>query len=341
MEQPSFQHSAADAERPDVSIIVPAYEEAESLPELADELRAACEEAGLSFRMWIVDDGSRDDTWRVVQRLHEKDPRVAGLRFRRNYGKSAALSIGFNRAQGRYVATIDADLQDDPSEIPRLIDTLEQGYDLVSGWKKDRKDPLSKTIPSRFFNWVTRHFSGLPLHDFNCGLKVYRREVVKNINVYGELHRYIPLLAKWEGYDRVTEQEVQHHPRKYGTTKFGTERFIQGFLDLITVVFLTRYAVRPMHFFGSMGTVAFVVGLGINLWLSIEKLVFGNPIGGARPLLLLGLLLILFGSQMFTTGLLGEMIIRPRMEDPSTYEVADAVGPVDEPAKEVPASVEE
>ena len=341
MEQPSFQHSAANVERPDVSIIVPAYEEAESLPELADELRAACEEAGLSFRVWIVDDGSRDDTWRVVQRLHEKDPRVAGLRFRRNYGKSAALSIGFNRAQGRYVATIDADLQDDPSEIPRLIDTLEEGYDLVSGWKKDRKDPLSKTIPSRFFNWVTRHFSGLPLHDFNCGLKVYRREVVKNINVYGELHRYIPLLAKWEGYDRVTEQEVQHHPRKYGATKFGTERFIQGFLDLITVVFLTRYAVRPMHFFGSMGTVAFVVGLGINLWLSIEKLVFGNPIGGARPLLLLGLLLILFGSQMFTTGLLGEMIIRPRMEDPSTYEVADAVGPVDKPAKEVPASVEE
>ena len=341
MEQPSFQHSAANVERPDVSIIVPAYEEAESLPELADELRTACGEAGLSFRVWIVDDGSRDDTWRVVQRLHEKDPRVAGLRFRRNYGKSAALSIGFNRAQGRYVATIDADLQDDPSEIPRLIDTLEQGYDLVSGWKKDRKDPLSKTIPSRFFNWVTRHFSGLPLHDFNCGLKVYRREVVKNINVYGELHRYIPLLAKWEGYDRVTEQEVQHHPRKYGTTKFGTERFIQGFLDLITVVFLTRYAVRPMHFFGSMGTVAFVVGLGINLWLSIEKLIFGNPIGGARPLLLLGLLLILFGSQMFTTGLLGEMIIRPRMEDPSTYEVGDAVGPVDEPAKEVPASVEE
>ena len=341
MEQPSFQHSAANVERPDVSVIVPAYEEAESLPELADELRAACEEAGLSFRVWIVDDGSRDDTWRIVQRLHEKDPRVAGLRFRRNYGKSAALSIGFNRAQGRYVATIDADLQDDPSEIPRLIDTLEEGYDLVSGWKKDRKDPLSKTIPSRFFNWVTRHFSGLPLHDFNCGLKVYRREVVKNINVYGELHRYIPLLAKWEGYDRVTEQEVQHHPRKYGATKFGTERFIQGFLDLITVVFLTRYAVRPMHFFGSMGTVAFVVGLGINLWLSIEKLVFGNPIGGARPLLLLGLLLILFGSQMFTTGLLGEMIIRPRMEDPSTYEVADAVGPVDEPAKEVPASVEE
>jgi glycosyltransferase involved in cell wall biosynthesis len=335
VEQPSFQHSAANVERPDVSIIVPAYEEAESLPELADGLRTACEEAGLSFRVWIVDDGSRDDTWTVVQGLHEDDSRFVGLRFRRNYGKSAALSLGFERAQGRCVATIDADLQDDPAEIPRLLDTLQEGYDLVSGWKKDRKDPLSKTIPSRFFNWVTRLLSGLPLHDFNCGLKVYRREVVKSVDVYGELHRYIPLLAKWEGYDRVAEQEVKHHPRKYGTTKFGTERFIQGFLDLITVVFLTRYAVRPMHFFGSIGTVAFVVGFGINLWLSVEKIVFGDPIGGARPLLLLGLLLILFGSQMFTTGLLGEMIIQPRMEDTSTYEVAEAVGPGDEIAEVV------
>ncbi len=324
----------ANAERPDVSIIVPAYEEAESLPELADGLRTACEEAGLSFQVWIIDDGSRDDTWTVVQQLHEDDPRFAGLRFRRNYGKSAALALGFDRVRGRHVATIDADLQDDPAEIPRLLDTLEEGdYDLVSGWKRDRKDPLSKTIPSRFFNWVTRLFSGLPLHDFNCGLKVYRHEVVKSVNVYGELHRYIPLLAKWEGYDRVTEQEVQHRPRKYGTTKFGTERFIQGFLDLITVVFLTRYAVRPMHFFGSIGTLAFAAGFAISLWLSVDKLVFGHPIGGARPLLLLGLLLILFGSQMFTTGLLGEMIIQPRMEDPSTYEVADAVGPSDQTAE--------
>jgi glycosyltransferase involved in cell wall biosynthesis len=336
VEQTRLQHSADGAERPDVSIIVPAYEEAESLPELADGLSTACEEAGLSFQVWVIDDGSRDDTWAVVQRLHDEDPRFAGLRFRRNYGKSAALATGFERAQGHFVATIDADLQDDPKEIPRLLDTLEEeDYDLVSGWKRDRKDPLTKTIPSRFFNWVTRLFSGLPLHDFNCGLKVYRREVVKSVNVYGELHRYIPLLAKWEGYDRVTEQEVQHHPRKYGTTKFGTERFIQGFLDLITVVFLTRYAVRPMHFFGSIGTVAFVLGFGINLWLSIDKIVFGDPIGGARPLLLLGLLLILFGSQMFTTGLLGEMVIQPRMEDPSTYEVAETVGPADEAAEMV------
>ncbi len=316
-----------------MSIVVPAYEEAQSLPELADGVRAACEEAGLSFRLWIIDDGSRDETWEVVRGLCEDDPRVAGVRFRRNYGKSAALAVGFDRVQGRYVATMDADLQDDPDEIPALIDKLEEegGHDLVSGWKKDRKDPLRKTLPSRFFNWVTRLFSGLPLHDFNCGLKVYRRPVVKSIDVYGELHRYIPLLAKWEGYDRVAEKEVRHHPRKYGTTKFGVERFIQGFLDLITVVFLTRYAVRPMHFFGSMGTVAFALGFLVSLWLSFDKLVLGHPIGD-RPLLLFGVLLILFGSQMFTTGLLGEMIIRPRMEDPSTYEVAEATGLADEAA---------
>ena len=336
VEAPAPQHSPSDPRDPDLSIVVPAYEEAESLPELADGVRAACEGADLSFRLWIIDDGSRDETWEVTQGLCDDDPRIAGLRFRRNYGKSAALAVGFERARGRYVATMDADLQDDPDEIPALLNVLREGdYDLVSGWKKDRKDPMSKTLPSRFFNWVTRLFSGLPLHDFNCGLKVYRREVVKSIDVYGELHRYLPLLAKWEGYDRVAEKEVQHHPRKYGTTKFGVERFLQGFLDLITVVFLTRYAVRPMHFFGSMGTVAFGTGFAINLWLSVDKLVFGNPIGGARPLLLLGLLLILFGAQMFTTGLLGEMIIQPRMEDPSTYEVAETVGPAEEAAEVV------
>ena len=333
VEAPAPQHSPPDSREPDLSIVVPAYEEAKSLPELAEGVRTACEEAGLSFRLWIIDDGSRDETWEVVQGLCEDDPQIAGLRFRRNYGKSAALAVGFDRVQGRYVATMDADLQDDPDEIPALIDVLEEGgYDLVSGWKKNRKDPLSKTLPSRFFNWVTRLFSGLPLHDFNCGLKVYRRPVVKSIDVYGELHRYIPLLAKWEGYDRVAEKEVQHHPRKYGTTKFGVERFIQGFLDLITVVFLTRYAVRPMHFFGSMGTAAFALGFLVSLWLSFDKLILGHPIGD-RPLLLFGVLLILFGSQMFTTGLLGEMIIRPRMRDPSTYEVAEATGLAEEAAE--------
>lgn len=332
-----------DPERPDVSIIVPAYEEAESLPELAERIRAACSEAGLSFQVWIVDDGSRDETWSIVQELHEGDSRFAGLRFQRNYGKSAALSVGFERAQGRYVVTMDADLQDDPAEIPALVDKLEEGYDLVSGWKKNRKDPFRKTIPSRFFNWVTRLCSGLQLHDFNCGLKAYRREVVKSVSVYGELHRYIPLLAKWAGYDRVTELPVEHHPRKYGETKFGVERFIQGFLDLVTVVFLTRFAVRPMHFFGGLGTLTFLAGFVINLWLTIDKLVFGNPLGD-RPLLLFGLLLILFGAQMFTTGLLGEMVIQPRMENPDSYVVGEAVlpEPVVETATDEPRpSVEE
>ena len=307
---------------PDVTVIVPAYEEDESLPELTDRIRAACEEADLSFRVWIVDDGSRDDTWTVVQRLHADDDRIDGIRFRRNYGKSAALAVGFERAEGRYVVTMDADLQDDPAEIPGLIEILEEGRDLVSGWKRDRKDPLSKTIPSRFFNWVTRKLSGIELHDFNCGLKAYRREVVKSVDVYGELHRYIPLLAHWAGYDRITETPVEHHARKYGETKFGFERFIRGFLDFVTVLFLTRYAVRPMHFFGAIGTVAFVFGLAVSLWLTIDKLVFGEYLSD-RPLLLLGALCILFGAQMFTTGLLGEMVIQPRMEETASYEVSE------------------
>lgn len=320
-----MDRSSPNPNGPDVSIVVPVYNEAEALPELADGLRTACVDANLSFRVWIVDDGSEDSTWEVVQALHEEDARFHGLCFRRNYGKSAALAVGFERAQGRYVVTIDGDLQDDPGEIPLLLEKIETGnYDLVSGWKKDRKDPLRKTVPSRFFNWTTRLLSGLPLHDFNCGLKAYRREVVKSIDVYGELHRYIPLLAKWEGFDRVAEKEVRHHPRKYGRTKFGVERFVQGFLDLITVIFLTRFAVRPMHFFGTLGTLAFGAGFGVSLWLSIDKLVYGHPLGD-RPLLLFGVLLILFGTQMFSTGLLGEMIIQPRMEDPSSYEVADVL----------------
>jgi len=324
---PAQNHAAHDrSARPNVTVVVPAYEEAASLPELAERIRAACEGAGLTFDVWVVDDGSRDDTWSVVQDLRADDPRFAGIRFQRNYGKSAALAVGFRHAEGRYVVTMDADLQDDPAEIPGLIEKLEEGYDLVSGWKKKRHDPITKTLPSRFFNFVTRLFSGLPLHDFNCGLKAYRREVVKGVSVYGELHRYIPLLAKWAGYDRITEQPVQHHARKYGETKFGVERFIRGFLDLVTVAFLTRFAARPMHFFGSIGTLAFGLGTAISLWLSVDKIVFGNALGD-RPLLLLGALLILFGAQMFTTGLLGEMVIQPRMEDPDSYEVAETLPP--------------
>ena len=311
---------------PDLTIVVPAYEEEESLPELAQQIRAVCEEAALSFEVWFIDDGSRDGSWHVIQGLHDDDPRFAGLRFRRNYGKSAALAAGFERASGRYVVTMDADLQDDPAEIPGLVAMLEDGYDLVSGWKKKRHDPLGKTIPSRFFNAVTRIVSGIKLHDFNCGLKAYRRDVIKNIRVYGEMHRYIPVLAKWEGYDQIGEKVVHHRARQYGRTKFGLERYIRGFLDLISVVFLTRFAARPLHFFGTLGSLAFLGGLLISLYLSIDKLILGNPIGD-RPLLLFGVLLIIVGTQLFCTGLLGDMIIRRRMEDRASYQITEAVEP--------------
>ena len=310
--------------RPDLSVVVPVLEEAESLPELADQIRTACDETGYSFEVLFVDDGSRDRSWNVIQEIHEDDPRFGGIRFRRNYGKSAALDIGFERALGNFVVTMDADLQDDPAEIPRLIGRLEEGYDLVSGWKKERRDPLSKRAPSKFFNLVTRGISGIDLHDFNCGLKAYRRDVVKSVHVYGELHRYIPLLAKWEGYGRISELVVKHRPRQYGATKFGLDRFIKGFLDLISVVFLTRFAARPMHFFGTFGTLAFLVGFAISLWISIDKLVLGNPIGD-RPLLLLSSLMIIVGVQMFTTGLLGEMMIKREMERTGSYHVTETL----------------
>ena len=313
---------------PDVSVVVPVYDEADSLPELAGEIRAACEGAGYRFEAWFVDDGSRDASWRAIRELHAEDPRMAGLRLRRNYGKSAALALGFEQARGRYVVTMDGDLQDAPAEIPRLVARLEEGFDLVSGWKKKRRDPLGKRIPSKFFNRVTRIISGVRLHDFNCGLKAYRRGVVKSVRVYGELHRYIPLLAKWEGYDRISEIPVEHRPRRYGRSKFGLDRFVKGFLDLISVTFLTRFAARPMHFFGAFGTLAFFVGFALSLWLSIDKIVFGDPIGD-RPLLLFGALMMVVGVQMFTTGLLGEMIVRPRMERADSYRVMEALPPPD------------
>ena len=312
--------------QPHLSIVVPILDEEDSLPELAVKLRNVCENEGYSFEVWLIDDGSTDRTWQVIQQINEEDARFAGIRFRRNYGKSAALAVGFQRARGRYVVTIDGDLQDDPEEIPSLIKILKDGYDLVSGWKKRREDPLNKTIPSRVINFATRKLTGLPLHDINCGLKAYRREVVKSVKVYGELHRYIPLLAKWEGFSRITEKPVKHHARKYGKTKFGIERFVRGFLDLITVLFMTRFAVRPMHFFGAIGSLAFLGGFIISLWISIDKLFFQNPIGD-RPLLLLGVLLIILGFQMFTTGLLGEMIIRPRMEETTSYHVTEMMEP--------------
>ena len=309
---------------PDLSVVVPVYDEQDSLRELVARVTDVCAATGVSFEILFVDDGSRDQSWSIISELAATNAAVRGVRFRRNRGKSAALASGFHRTAGRYVLTMDADLQDDPAEIPALIAKLEEGYDLVSGWKVRRQDPLSKTIPSRFFNAITRIMSGIRLHDFNCGLKIYRSEVVKTVKLYGELHRYIPLLASNEGFDRIAELPVKHHPRKYGRTKFGLERYIRGFLDLLTVLFLTRFAARPMHFFGTLGTMAFVLGFLISLYLSVDKLVYGNPIGG-RPLLILGAVLLLLGAQLFLTGLLGEIFVRPGMEASSTESVAETI----------------
>ena len=306
--------------RPDLSVVVPSYNEAESLPTLADQIRAALDGAGLSFEVWIVDDGSDDGSWEVIERLHGEDDRFAGIRFRRNYGKSAALAAGFGRALGRYVATLDADLQDDPAELPEMVRRLRAGADLVSGWKRKRNDPWEKRLPSKFFNRITRWMSGIPLHDFNSGIKAYRREVIESVRVYGELHRYIPLLAKWEGFTQIEEQVVNHRERVHGTTKFGLERYLRGFLDLITVVFLTRFARRPMVFFGGLGTLGFLLGFLTLVYLTVEKLVYDQSIGG-RPLLLFGVMLILLGAQSFLAGLLGEMVVRPEMERPDQYDV--------------------
>lgn len=310
---------------PDVSVVVPAFEEAESLPELAARIREALDGAGRSFEVWIVDDGSRDGTWEAIRALHAEDPRFAGVRLRTNYGKSAALAVGFARARGRYVCTLDADLQDDPAELPAMIARLEAGADLVSGWKRRRRDPLSKTLPSRFFNGVTRLVSGIPLHDFNSGIKAYRAEVVRQVRVYGELHRYIPLLAKWEGFTRIEEQPVRHHPRRHGRTKFGPERFVRGFLDLLTVGFVTRFARRPMHFFGGLGTIVFLVGFLITLYLSVGW-AMGTPIAG-RPLFFVGLTLAVIGVQLFTAGFLGELVVRPQVERADAYGVAEELTP--------------
>ncbi|NND70934.1 MAG: glycosyltransferase family 2 protein [Rhodothermales bacterium] len=307
----------------DLSVVVPILDEADSLDELVKEIIGGAAAAGRSLEIVLVDDGSRDGSWAKIQELSQALPdTVYGIRFKRNYGKSAALAAGFRQAQGDYIITMDADLQDDPSEIKVLVEALDAGNDLVSGWKRDRKDPFTKTVPSRFFNFVTRKMSGIPLHDFNCGLKAYRSEVTTDLLLYGEMHRYIPLLAKWEGFDRITELQVNHRPRKYGQTKFGLERFVRGFLDLITVLFITRFAARPMHFFGTLGTISFLGGFALSLYLTIDKLVFDNPIGD-RPLLLLGVILILLGSQLFMSGILGEMLIRQRVETHGSYHIVD------------------
>jgi len=300
-----------NTELPFVSLVIPLLNEEQSLRKLADQIEDSI--SGWSYEIIFVDDGSNDNSWNVIQELEEERPQVTGIRLQRNYGKSDALQAGFDRVQGKYIVTMDADLQDDPAEIPGLIKILENGYDLVSGWKKVRHDPLSKTIPSRFFNTVTRMATGIPLHDFNCGLKAYKKEVIDSIYLYGELHRYIPLLAKWEGFDKITEKEVEHHPREYGETKFGISRFMHGFLDLVTLLSVNRYFQRPMHLFGTLGVLFLIIGTIINLYLAYLKIFLNEPLAN-RPLLFLGILLVVIGVQFFSIGFLGEMINKGQVE---------------------------
>lgn len=290
----------------DISIVVPLFNEEESLSELTEAIERSVSET-YSYEVIFVDDGSTDRSFEVIKGLAAKHEQVRGISFSHNYGKSVALQAGFEEVKGKYIVTMDADLQDDPNEVPDMIQMLKGGLDMVSGWKKERFDPISKTVPSKFFNYVTRKAAGIHLHDFNCGLKAYKRDVIDNIYLYGELHRYIPMLAKKEGFTRIGEKIVKHHPRKYGTTKFGLSRFINGFLDLITILFVQRYFQKPMHFFGTVGIILLLFGTVINAYMAILRLFFNQGIGD-RPLLFLGILLMVLGIQLLSTGLIGELI---------------------------------
>ena len=294
-----------------LSIIVPLKNEVESLPELEAWIRRVAEAQGLDYEILFIDDGSTDGSWRVIEALQTINPWVRGVKFRRNYGKSAALQTGFEAARGEVVITMDADLQDSPDEIPELYRMITQdGYDLVSGWKEKRFDPLTKTIPTKLYNAAARWMSGIYLHDFNCGLKSYRREVVKTIEVYGEMHRYIPVIAKWAGFTKIGEKVVEHRARKYGVTKFGWERFVNGFLDLVSISFVGKFGKRPMHLFGTLGVVFFFIGFGILVYLSIAKTIYNEYGIADRPLFFFGILALVVGSQLFLTGFLAEMINR-------------------------------
>ncbi|EMR04574.1 glycosyltransferase family 2 protein [Cesiribacter andamanensis] len=319
-------------ERVDISVVVPLYNEEESLPELCSWISRVMKENGFSYEIILVDDGSKDRSWHVVRQIFDTNPYVRGIRFNRNYGKSAALNTGFKETRGRVVITMDADLQDSPDEIPGLYRMVtEEGYDLVSGWKQKRYDPISKTIPSKFFNGVTRKISGIDLHDFNCGLKAYRSEVVKSIDIYGEMHRYIPVIAKWRGFTAIGEKVVTHRARKYGYTKFGLERFIYGFLDLMSITFVSKFRQRPMHFFGTLGTLSFLTGLLITIWLIAEKIYYvqylHQPIRNVtdQPLFFLALVALIVGVQLFMTGFLAEMLAMQGARQ-NNYLVIEKVG---------------
>ncbi|MBR3652978.1 MAG: glycosyltransferase family 2 protein [Bacteroidales bacterium] len=313
----------------DISVIVPAFNERESLPELSAWIARVMQEHGYSYEVLIVDDGSTDGSWETIRALAGDDPHVHGLRFRRNYGKSAALYCGFERAQGEVVFTMDADLQDSPDELPEMYRMIvEQGYDLVSGWKQHRKDnALTKNLPSKLYNATARRITGIKLHDMNCGLKAYRKGVVKSIEVYGEMHRYIPYLAKNAGYTKIGEKPVVHAKRKYGKSKFGMNRFVNGFLDLQTLSFLTRFGKDPMHFFGYSGLLMFLVGFVMTVWIIVEKLVHQahglkfRPVTD-QPLFYLALVAVILGVMLFLAGFLGEMVARSSA-DRNHYNISD------------------
>ena len=311
----------------DISVIVPLYNEEESLPELNDWIARVMKAKGFSYEVVYVDDGSNDNSWKIVKEFTDQSSHVKGLRFRRNYGKAAALNEGFKICQGEVVITMDADLQDSPEEIPGLRNMLlDNNLDIVSGWKKKRYDSkLTKNFPSKLYNWTTRKLFKTKLHDMNCGLKAYRNEVVKNIEVYGEMHRYIPIIAKWAGFTRIDEKVVTHQKRKYGVTKFGMDRFVKGYLDLFTINFVSRFASRPMHFFGGLGSVIFFIGFVIAGYLTYTKYILGIPRMTDRPLFYFGLLAMILGTQLFLAGFLGELISRNNRGD-RAYNIKDSVG---------------
>jgi glycosyltransferase involved in cell wall biosynthesis len=311
----------------DISIVIPLLNEDESLPELHDWIVKVMDENKFSYEIFFVDDGSKDKSWEIIEALAAKNAAVKGIQFRRNYGKSAALNVGFAETQGDVVFTMDADLQDSPDELPELYKrVVEEGFDIISGWKKKRYDPITKTIPTKLFNAATRYISGIKLNDFNCGLKAYRSDVVKNIEVYGEMHRYIPVIAKWAGFTRIGEQVVQHRARKYGVTKFGLERFINGFLDLLSIFFVGKFGKKPMHFFGVLGTLSFVAGFVIAFWLVVEKAIAiyhneSKNLVADNPLFYAGLACMIIGVQLFTAGFLGELLSRNN-QDRNNYSIA-------------------
>src|SRR5690554_2604350 len=303
-------------EKIEISIVVPLYNEVESLPELHEWIVSVMNENKFAYEIIFVDDGSKDGSWKVIEDLSQSNPFVRGIKFQRNYGKSAALQKGFEATKGEFVVTLDGDLQDSPEEIPEMIRMIkEEGYDLVSGWKKKRYDPITKTIPTKLYNWAARRITGIHLHDFNCGLKAYRSVVVKSIEVYGDMHRYIPPLAKYAGFTKIGEKVVQHQARKYGTTKFGLNRFVNGPLDLLSVAFMGKFAKKPMHFFGVIGTLLFIVGFGLAFYLGVDKIIQLYKDVPARLLstrteFYVGLVAMIIGSQFFLAGFLAELIGR-------------------------------